>query len=118
MPAYPWLLTKPLNFDDIPARMNAMRMLGVPYSQTHIGSGVEQAKTQAAQIAAKIEQEKGPGGLADKQVVALIAYVDRLGKDLFKTPRGGTGGCGGAQSSPGPRPGRASIAESACSPAM
>jgi cytochrome c oxidase cbb3-type subunit I/II len=58
----------------------------VPYSQTHIGSGVEQAKTQAAQIAAKIEQEKGPGGLADKQVVALIAYVDRLGKDLFKTP--------------------------------
>jgi cytochrome c oxidase cbb3-type subunit I/II len=86
MPGYPWLLTKPLNFDDIPARMNAMRTLGVPYTQSHIDSGVGQAKTQAAEIAAKIEQEKGPGGLADKQVVALIAYVDRLGRDLFKTP--------------------------------
>jgi cytochrome c oxidase cbb3-type subunit I/II len=86
MPSYAWLLEKPLNFDDIPARMKAMRILGVPYTQNHVDTGVQQAKTQAAEIAAKIEQDKGPGGLADKQVVALIAYVDRLGKDLFQTP--------------------------------
>ncbi len=86
MPSYAWLLDKPLNFGDIPARMQAMRTLGVPYTEGDVQSGVEQAKTQAAGIAAKIEQEKGPPGLADKQVVALIAYVDRLGKDLFKPP--------------------------------
>ncbi len=62
MPAYPWLLIKSLNFNDIPARMNAMRTLGVPDSQTHIDRGVEAARTQAAEIAARIEQEKGPGG--------------------------------------------------------
>ncbi len=86
MPSYPWLLDKPLNLADIPSRMTAMRTLGVPYTEADVNDGVEHARTQAAAIAAKIEQEKGPAGLADKQVVALIAYVDRLGKDLFKTP--------------------------------
>ena len=86
MPSYPALLTQPLSFGDIPSRMKAMRTLGVPYSQEQIDGGIEQAQRQAAEIAAKIEQDNGPKGLADKRVVALIAYVDRLGRDLFKTP--------------------------------
>lgn len=90
MPAYAALLTKAMNFDDIPPRMTAMRMLGVPYTEADIQNGVDAARTQAAAIAAKIEQEKGPAGLAEKQVVALIAYVDRLGRDLFKTPPAAT----------------------------
>ena len=88
MPSYAWLLDKPLNLADIPSRMTAMRTVGVPYTEADITKGIELAKTQAAEIAAKVQQEKGPSGLADKQVVALIAYVDRLGKDLFKTPPG------------------------------
>jgi cytochrome c oxidase cbb3-type subunit I/II len=86
MPSYAWLLDKSLSVEDIPSRMTAMRTLGVPYTEADIRNGIELAKVQAAEIAAKIEQQKGPGGLADKQIVALIAYVDRLGRDLFKTP--------------------------------
>jgi cytochrome c oxidase cbb3-type subunit I/II len=89
MPQYPWLLRgKPIDFDAIPSRMKAMQTLGVPYTEEEIKNAVAAARQQAVQIAAKIEQEdKTRTGLKDKQVIALIAYVDRLGKDLFAPPR-------------------------------
>ena len=46
-------------------------------------AAVETARKQAGEIAAKIAADKGPAGLEDKEVVALIAYLDRLGSDLF-----------------------------------
>lgn len=84
MPPYPWLL-KPgtLNFGVIPGRMEAMRTLGVPYTDEDIENAVQAAQAQAAEIAKKIEDDEGPPGLQDAEVVALIAYVDRLGRDLF-----------------------------------
>jgi cytochrome c oxidase cbb3-type subunit I/II len=86
MPEYPWLEKSQLKFDVIPSRMAAMRTLGVPYSDEDIERAVETAQAQARQIAEKVKQDKGPAGLEDKKVVALIAYLDRLGKDLFATP--------------------------------
>jgi cytochrome c oxidase cbb3-type subunit I/II len=86
MPTYPALLTQPLDFDSIPSHMSVMRRLGVPYSDRDVETGIESARRQAQQIAQKIVQDKGPPGLEDKAVVALIAYVDRLGKDLFAAP--------------------------------
>ncbi len=83
MPAYPWLLTSDLDFDVIPSRMKAMQRLGVPYSDAEISSAVEMAQRQAAEIAGKIEEEQGRQGLETKKVVALIAYLDRLGVDVF-----------------------------------
>jgi cytochrome c oxidase cbb3-type subunit I/II len=84
MPPYPWLL-KPgkLNLGVIPARMEAMRTLGVPYTDDDINNAVQTASAQANEIAKKIEEDEGPPGLQDAEVVALIAYLDRLGKDLF-----------------------------------
>ena len=43
-------------------------------------------RNQAREIATKIAAGQGTTGLEDKQVVALIAYLDRLGRDLFATP--------------------------------
>lgn len=86
MPHYSWLLRKPLDFDAIPARLTAMRALGVPYSDAEIATGAQLARQQAATIAAKIAEDQGPTELADKQVVALVAYLDRLGTDLFASP--------------------------------
>lgn len=86
MPEYGWLLTQPLDFTTIPQRMHAMRRLGVPYTDEDIEGAIEAAQRQATQIATKIEQDQGPAGLADKQVVAMIAYLDRLGRDLFAAP--------------------------------
>ena len=86
MPPYPWLLENPLDFDAIPSRMKAMRLVGVPYSEEEIAASLDVARRQAQDIADKIAGTEGRTDLADKQVVALIAYLDRMGTDLFATP--------------------------------
>ena len=43
------------------------------------------ARAQAAEMAASIEAQGGPTGLADKEVIALVAYLQRLGRDI-RTP--------------------------------
>jgi cytochrome c oxidase cbb3-type subunit I/II len=86
MPPYPWLLEKPINFDSLAAGVRANATLGVPYSEAEVSGAVDLAKAQASKIAADIVSQGGPEGLADKQVVAMIAYLQRLGTDLFATP--------------------------------
>jgi cytochrome c oxidase cbb3-type subunit I/II len=87
MPPYPWLLQSQLDFEAIPVRMKAMRMLGVEeYTDEDIQAAVDAARGQASEIAERVERDKGPANLEDKQVIALVAYLDRLGVDLFKPP--------------------------------
>ncbi len=81
MPRYSWMLTKPLDFSVVQPRVDAMAMLGVPYGDA-IQHGESMARAQAKQIAANIEAQGGPAGLEDKEIVALVAYLQRLGKDL------------------------------------
>ena len=97
MPAYPQLLTSDLNFGTIQRHVDAMAMLGVPYGDA-VKEGVarQMAETQARQIAAGIAQEGGPAGLERKEIVALTAYLQRLGRDI-KTPAVATSGAGGGQ---------------------
>ena len=49
---------------------------------------VTHAEAQALAVAKRIEEQGGPPAdqLADKQVVALIAYLQRLGTDLTRSP--------------------------------
>jgi hypothetical protein len=42
------------------------------------------ARVQADEIAAKVVAENGPAGLGERKVVALVAYLMRLGTDLDK----------------------------------
>lgn len=99
MPAYPWLMEKEIDFESVPLRIAAMQTLGVPYPQ-YTGNDRDNARydaeAQAKQIAAEFvsQNENQPYqnmsgktyDLSDKQVIALIAYLQRLGTDLFKTP--------------------------------
>jgi cytochrome c oxidase cbb3-type subunit I/II len=85
MPAYPWMLTKPLDFDSIPVVMRAHQIIGVPYTDDEISSGIASATEQATAIAAEVVVQGGPEGLEDKQIVALVAYLQRLGTDITKT---------------------------------
>jgi cytochrome c oxidase cbb3-type subunit I/II len=87
MPAYAWMLTAPTDFASVQARVDAMLMLGVPYGKL-IDRAEPVAREQARQIADEIVVQGGPSGLADKQIVALTAYLQRLGTDLFKAPPG------------------------------
>ena len=83
MPPYPWLLTEDLEEDRIQRRVDVHRKLGAPYPQT---DALAHALDQAAEIARQIAEQGGPEDLADKKIVALVAYLQRLGTDIHKTP--------------------------------
>lgn len=87
MPGYPHLLEESIDFDQIQTRVRAMSMIGVPYGKA-VKQGVsqDQARAQAKAIADDVVASNGPAGLADKKVVALIAYIQRLGTDISKPP--------------------------------
>jgi cytochrome c oxidase cbb3-type subunit 2 len=60
MPAYAWLARAPANAEDIQAKMKALRMLGVPYTDDDVA--------------------KAPAELKDRtEMDALIAYLQVLG---------------------------------------
>ncbi|MGD9714047.1 MAG: cytochrome-c oxidase, cbb3-type subunit II, partial [Thermomicrobiales bacterium] len=90
MPRYEWFLERDIDYAKIPPSMAAMVALGVPYSEAEVTEAVADAHAQAATIARQIAEQSGtPADEAlykDKQVLALIAYLERLGTDLFATP--------------------------------
>ena len=92
MPAYPRLETRPLNFSTIQERVQAAAYLGAFYDR-ELDQAEEMAREQARQIAEELVKQAGPEDasydqqkLAESQAVALIAYLQRLGTDLFATP--------------------------------
>jgi cytochrome c oxidase cbb3-type subunit I/II len=91
MPAYPWMLTTELDFERIPAVVQTHRSLGVPYGKAEIASASADARQQANQIATEIFEQGGPAELEDKKIVALIAYLQRLGTDLVKVEPASSG---------------------------
>ena len=81
MPSYPHLLTGDIPWDVIQPRVDAMAMLGVPYGEAlHHASSM--AHDQALKLAKDLESEGGPKGMETKDVIALIAYMQRLGHDI------------------------------------
>jgi cytochrome c oxidase cbb3-type subunit I/II len=100
MPVYAHLQERTLDFDVIQKRVDAMVMLGVPYGEA-VRNAPAMARAQAEQMAAGIEASGGPSGLADKEVIALVAYLQRLGRDI-QTPTGTASAAGGT--APGATP--------------
>ncbi len=89
MPSYPWLLEQQLAFDEIQGRVDAMVMLGTPYGElVEDGNAEIHARAQAARIAQAIETDEGvPASETEtKKVIALIAYIQRLGVDIYRDP--------------------------------
>ena len=83
MPAYPHLLTNDLDFGSIQQRVNVMAMLGVPYGEAvKEGRAEAMAREQAQRIADELVQQGGYSGLENKQIIALVAYLQRLGTDI------------------------------------
>jgi cytochrome c oxidase cbb3-type subunit I/II len=83
MPAYAHLLKQPLDFEGIQRRVDVMAMLGVPYGENvKNGKAVEAARAQAKQMADDLVKQGGYEGMGDKKVIALVAYMQRLGRDI------------------------------------
>ena len=82
MPGYAFLLTDDLDFASIQKKVDVMAMLGVPYGSAVIeGNAPTMAHAQAQLLADTIAQQGGPKNLQTKEIVALIAYIQRLGWD-------------------------------------
>ena len=86
MPPYPWLLTRPLSYERIPGKLEALRTVGLPYSDEEIENAVALARAQAAAVAASVVEQGGPAGLEDKEIAAVVAYLQRLGTFLEAPP--------------------------------
>lgn len=100
MPGYKWMITNKDNRSDIQTKMRAMASLGVPYTQEDIDQAFEQMEAQATQIEQNLysdpdfvssyEADKAAATAAgetfipmkDREIVALIAYLQRLGTDI------------------------------------
>jgi cytochrome c oxidase cbb3-type subunit I/II len=81
MPAYKHLAKTKLNFGGIAPRVEAAAMLGAPYDFP-ISESAEVAKRQAEQVAGVLVEQGGPANVQDTLIIALIAYLQRLGTDI------------------------------------
>ncbi len=81
MPRYPWLIENQLDVGDIKGKINAMRTLGVPYAEDYEDQAEADLNSQAANIQTNLA-EAGIQTSADREIVALIAYLQRLGTDI------------------------------------
>lgn len=80
MPAYPWLLTRRIDARDVTRSVVAMQRLGVPYMGVNAETVAMTLRQQGSSIArslASMNIETQP----DREIVALIAYLQRLGRD-------------------------------------
>lgn len=100
MPAYQWLVTNAHDRSAVQSKMEAMVQLGVPYTDEDIANAQQSMAEQAIQIEKnlytdpefertyeadkKYAQENGQEfvEMRDREIVALIAYLQRLGTDI------------------------------------
>jgi cytochrome c oxidase cbb3-type subunit I/II len=82
MPAYPWLFTDNTKYNELEGKIITMRKLGVPYPEGMEQIAEKEARAQAEGIAKDLPENKTMPVDANKEIIALIAYLQRLGKDI------------------------------------
>ena len=88
MPTYEWLASNALDTESTVAKLEVMQSLGVPYSDAYIANAEMHLMAQAEEVAAKIVAEDPDNTEVDpkEEMVALIAYLQRLGIDIQGEP--------------------------------
>lgn len=84
MPKYPWLFKDSLDLSQIQTKLRVMKKLGVPYSDAEIENAKSLAEAEAKAVAARLKEQGEIEGAESKEIVALIAYLQRLGRDAVK----------------------------------
>jgi cytochrome c oxidase cbb3-type subunit I/II len=83
MPRYSWLLTQTLDTNVLPARISALRKVGVPYAAGfENGPAQKELESQARRIVGNLKVGGVTNAPADREIIALIAYLQRLGTDI------------------------------------
>jgi cytochrome c oxidase cbb3-type subunit I/II len=81
MPPYPWLFEKTLDISNTADKIGAMRTLGVPYPDGYEATISAEMKEQSNAIVKRLEKDNIKVA-EDKEIIALIAYLQRLGTDI------------------------------------
>jgi cytochrome c oxidase cbb3-type subunit I/II len=82
MPPYPWLFTNDLNTKHTLAKIKAMQKLGVPYTDHYRKNALEYLDKQAVEIAKGLNKDPNIDISPNREIIALIAYMQRLGMDI------------------------------------
>lgn len=86
MPRYVWLIDNKLDISSTPAKIRAMKTLGVPYPEGYDQVANKDLMEQANVITANLKKDKIETA-PDAEIIALIAYLQRLGKDIKSEPK-------------------------------
>ncbi len=81
MPPYPWLFTQSVNPEKTAGKISALRKVGVPYPEGYEETANQDLKTQAQEIVASLKAD-GVEASEAAEIIALIAYLQRLGTDI------------------------------------
>ncbi|MGB4959659.1 MAG: cytochrome-c oxidase, cbb3-type subunit I [Saprospiraceae bacterium] len=83
MPPYPWLHKDDLNTSYTAAKIKVLQSLGTPYPEGFADKAVDDLKAQAKKITESLNKDKiTQENLESKEIVAVIAYLQRLGTDI------------------------------------
>jgi len=85
MPNYPWLAMRPINVRASSDKLRVMQKLGVPYTDADVDAAPQELEKQAKEIVADLEKS-GVSLEWDRELVAVIAYLQRLGKAPAQQP--------------------------------
>jgi cytochrome c oxidase cbb3-type subunit I/II len=83
MPPYSFLIDNKLDTASTPGKIRAMQKLGVPYEEGFDKKANAELMKQADEIASSLKKDKINVD-SDKEVIAIIAYLQRLGTDIGK----------------------------------
>ncbi|MBY0433275.1 MAG: cytochrome-c oxidase, cbb3-type subunit I [Cyclobacteriaceae bacterium] len=81
MPAYPWLYEQMIDKTQTAAKIKTLRIVGVPYEAGYEETANAGLDKQASKISENLKME-GYEVAPDAEIVALIAYLQRLGTDI------------------------------------
>jgi cytochrome c oxidase cbb3-type subunit I/II len=81
MPAYPWLFEQSIDKSLTSGKIRALRTVGVPYEDGYESQANDDLDKQAAEIVASLKADEIEV-MPETEIVALIAYLQRLGKDI------------------------------------
>lgn len=90
MPPFPWLADDKVDVSGTPAKIRGMQKLGVPYPEGYDQQAVADLDKQAAGIVNTLS-ESGITVDPRSEMVALIAYLQRLGTDIKAEAPAGAG---------------------------
>ncbi len=82
MPPYPWLIEDDLDYSSIKSKIAAMRTVGVPYPEGYEEQAEADLKLQQQAIFEQLKAENVSSADPNKEIIALIAYLHRLGRDI------------------------------------